>query len=101
MQGGVKVEPCSFLRSALDGCERRSASRPGRFTPQNDPRAIAYDAGWAPEPAWTLWGGKESHIPTGNLRIDGFSGKNRSKDFLNKKQAPWPYRSKTSLILLK
>jgi hypothetical protein len=51
----------SFMPTALDGGER-SASRPGRYTPGEDPEPIVQDAGWAPGPVWT---GAENLAPTG------------------------------------
>jgi hypothetical protein len=44
-----------FLTSALVGGEW-STSRPGRFTPGNDPTVpIGYEVGWSSEPVWTIW----------------------------------------------
>jgi hypothetical protein len=43
----------AFLTSALVGGEW-SASRPGRFIPEKEPRApIGKEAGWTPELVWT------------------------------------------------
>jgi hypothetical protein len=53
--GGVDVQIHVSLTSALAGGEW-SASRPGRFTPGKEPPVpIGKEAGWAPEPVWTLW----------------------------------------------
>jgi hypothetical protein len=58
--GGVDVKTHVFLTSALVGGEW-SASRPDSFTPgENPPVPIGYEAGWAPEPVWTTWGGESS-----------------------------------------
>ena len=53
------VEVChhSFLTSALDAGEW-SASRPGLFTPRNE-----QEAGWAPDPVWTLSGTRKFLAP--------------------------------------
>jgi hypothetical protein len=52
------------LTSALDGGEW-SASLPCRFTPGNDiPVPIEWEAGWVPEPVWTMWRtGRSSPLP--------------------------------------
>ena len=39
------------MTTALEGDEG-SASRPGRFTPGNDPVPIVQEDGWAPGPVW-------------------------------------------------
>jgi hypothetical protein len=45
----------TFLTSALDGGEW-SASRAGSFIlEERAPVPIGYEAGWFPEPIWTLW----------------------------------------------
>jgi hypothetical protein len=53
MCGGIAPP---FLTWALDGGER-SASRAGRFTTEERKTQIqiGQEAGWAPEPVWTLW----------------------------------------------
>jgi hypothetical protein len=53
--GGGEVYFHTFLTSARDGGEW-SVSRTGRFTPRKeDPVPTEYEAGWAPESAWTRW----------------------------------------------
>ena len=47
--------------SVLDG-GGWSTSRPGRFTPGNDPVPIVQEAGWATVPVWK---GAENLVPTG------------------------------------
>jgi hypothetical protein len=55
-----------FFTSALDGCEW-SASRPGRFTSgERSPVPIGEEAGWAPEPVWTLYNTEKTLAPIGN-----------------------------------
>jgi hypothetical protein len=55
-----------FLNSALDGGGWSSA-RPGLFTQGKQLLVpIGYEAGWAPEPVWTLWRGEKSVAPVGN-----------------------------------
>jgi hypothetical protein len=50
--GGISTHS---LASALDGGEW-SASRPGRFTPREEPLVpIGQEAGWASESVWTRW----------------------------------------------
>jgi hypothetical protein len=47
----------SFLNSPLE----RSTSRPCHFTLGKEiPVPIGYEAGWAPEPVWTLWRREQS-----------------------------------------
>jgi hypothetical protein len=52
--GERRYSSYSFLTSALEGGEW-SASRPGRALPpgKGPPVPIVWEAGWAPEPAWT------------------------------------------------
>jgi hypothetical protein len=60
---GVGIAP-PFLTLALVGGEW-SASLPGRFNPGKSVLVLTgYEAGWAPEPVWTLWREK-------NLAPDG------------------------------
>jgi hypothetical protein len=50
---------------SLDGGEW-SYSRPGRFTPGNEPPVpTGWEAGWATEPVWTLWR-REKFYTAGN-----------------------------------
>jgi hypothetical protein len=57
---GVDVWIHIFLTSALVGGER-SASGPGRFTPEEEPQVpIVQEAGWAPEQVWTIWRSQNS-----------------------------------------
>jgi hypothetical protein len=53
----------SFLTSALDGGEW-SASCLGRFTP-GEIIPGTYEAGWVPEPVWTLCRGEKYHVQAG------------------------------------
>jgi hypothetical protein len=56
----------TFLTSALDGIQW-SASRSGLFTTKENPLVpTGQEAGWAPEPVWTLWSWEESLAPVGN-----------------------------------
>jgi hypothetical protein len=64
MRTYVQVE--TFLTSALDGGQW-SASRPAALAPRREaPVPIGMEAGWAPDPVWTLWSREESLIPAGN-----------------------------------
>jgi hypothetical protein len=55
-----------FLTSVLDGGEW-SASRPGRFTSaERSPVPNEQEAGWAPDPVWTLWSRETFLAPSGN-----------------------------------
>jgi hypothetical protein len=52
--GNGRIAP-PFFTSTLDEGEW-SASRPGSFTPgKSPPVPIGWEAGWAPEPVWTMW----------------------------------------------
>jgi hypothetical protein len=51
-----------ILTSALDWCEC-SVLHPGEETPVS----IGYEAGWAPEPVWTLWS-KNNFSPLSGIR---------------------------------
>jgi hypothetical protein len=55
-----------LLTSALDGGEW-SPSRPGHFTSEETvpPVPIGQEAGWAPEPVWTLWSREKSFDSAG------------------------------------
>jgi hypothetical protein len=54
--GGMDVQNCVFLTSALVGGEW-SASFSDGFIPEDiDPVPIELEAGWARESAWTRWG---------------------------------------------
>jgi hypothetical protein len=54
-----------FLASALDGGEWL-VSCPGRFTPdERAPVLIGEEAGWSPEPVWTLWRREKNHASAG------------------------------------
>jgi hypothetical protein len=64
--GGVDVYIHIFLTLAL---ERGGwlVSRPGRFTLGKEPPVpIGQEAGWAPEPVWTLWRRENSISLAGN-----------------------------------
>jgi hypothetical protein len=65
--GGRMYSSYSFLTSALDGDEW-SASCPGRaLGPGKGPQVpIVQEAGWAPEPVWTLRLEKKSFAPAGD-----------------------------------
>jgi hypothetical protein len=52
----------SFTASALDGCEWL-VSRPGRSLPTVP---IGEEAGWAPDPVWTLRIEEKSFAPAGD-----------------------------------
>jgi hypothetical protein len=57
--GGMEVYLHSFLNLVLHGIEWL-ASRPGRFTPGEEPREpIVWTAGRAPETVWVLWGRRQ------------------------------------------
>jgi hypothetical protein len=59
-----------FLTSVLDGGEL-SRSHSDRFAPgEGDYVHIRYEAGWAPEPVWTLWRINKFLAPAGNLTPD-------------------------------
>jgi hypothetical protein len=53
----VEVQLRAFLTSALGGGEW-SALPPGKELPV----PIGWEAGWAPEPAWTRWGREKNPI---------------------------------------
>jgi hypothetical protein len=36
------------------------------YTGEIPPVSIGYEAGWAPEPAWTMWGRETSFVPAKN-----------------------------------
>jgi hypothetical protein len=65
--GGEEYSSWSFTTSALDRGEW-SASRPGRALPpgKGPPVPIEQEAGWAPEPGWTLRIEENAFAPAGD-----------------------------------
>jgi hypothetical protein len=62
--GGVEIAP-QFLTSALDR-DMLSASRAGRFTSEErGPEPTGQEAGWCPQPVWTMWHAEKSLVPAG------------------------------------